>query len=78
VVIFSMMGSEVATIAAVETADPARNIVRAARTVTLRIMFFYHRLDRVILAILPWDRVVSGQSPFVAALSSSRCPARRR
>ncbi|NKJ44698.1 amino acid permease [Novosphingobium sp. SG720] len=74
VVIFSMMGSEVATIAAVETEDPARNIVRAARTVTLRIMFFYIGSIAVILAILPWDTVVSGQSPFVAALSIIKVP----
>lgn len=74
VVIFSMMGSEVATIAAVETEDPARNIVRAARTVTLRIMFFYIGSIGVILAILPWDAVVSGQSPFVAALSIIKVP----
>ncbi|GMM60199.1 amino acid permease [Novosphingobium pituita] len=74
VVIFSMMGSEVATIAAVETADPARNIVRAARTVTLRIMVFYLGSISVILAILPWDQVVSGQSPFVAALSLIKVP----
>jgi GABA permease len=74
VVIFSMMGSEVATIAAVETEDPARNIVRAARTVTLRIMFFYIGSIGVILAILPWTSVVPGQSPFVAMLSIIKVP----
>lgn len=74
VVIFSMMGSEVATIAAVETEDPARNIVRAARTVTLRIMFFYIGSLCVIMAILPWNDVVAGQSPFVAALSIIKVP----
>ena len=35
------MGSEVATIAAVETEHPAQNVVRAARTVTMRILVFY-------------------------------------
>ncbi len=73
-VIFSMMGSEVATIAAVETADPARNVVRAGRTVALRIMFFYIGSIAVILAILPWDQVVPGQSPFVAALGLIHVP----
>jgi len=73
-VIFSMMGSEVATIAAVETADPARNVVRAGRTVALRIMFFYIGSIAVIQAILPWDQVVPGKSPFVAALGLIHVP----
>lgn len=73
-VIFSMMGSEVATIAAVETEDPARNVVRSARTVALRIMFFYVGSIAVIQAILPWDQVVPGQSPFVAALGLIHVP----
>ena len=73
-VIFSMMGSEVATIAAVETEDPARNVVRAGRTVALRIMFFYIGSIAVIQAILPWDTVVPGESPFVAALGVIHVP----
>jgi GABA permease len=35
-----MMGSEVATIAAVESSRPAENIARAVRTVALRILIF--------------------------------------
>ena len=73
-VIFSMMGSEVATIAAVETEDPARNVVRAGRTVALRIMFFYIGSIAVIQAILPWDTVIPGKSPFVAALALIHVP----
>jgi len=73
-VIFSMMGSEVATIAAVETEDPARNVVRSARTVALRIMFFYLGSIAVIQAILPWDQVIPGKSPFVAALALIHVP----
>jgi L-asparagine transporter-like permease len=73
-VIFSMMGSEVATIAAVETEDPARNVVRSGRTVALRIMFFYIGSIAVIQAILPWDQVVPGKSPFVAALGLIHVP----
>jgi L-asparagine transporter-like permease len=73
-VIFSMMGSEVATIAAVETEDPARNVVRSGRTVALRIMFFYLGSIAVIQAILPWDQVVPGKSPFVAALGLIHVP----
>lgn len=74
VVIFSMMGSEVATIAAVETEDPAGNIVRAARTVTLRIMVFYIGSVAVIVSIAPWSAIVPGESPFVATLSRIAVP----
>jgi GABA permease len=69
VVIFSMMGSEVATIAAVETEDPAHNVVQASRTVTLRILFFYVGSIGVIVALLPWSSIVPGHSPFSATLS---------
>jgi L-asparagine transporter-like permease len=73
-VIFSMMGSEVATIAACETEDPATNVVRSARTVALRIMFFYIGSIAVILAILPWSSAVEGASPFIAALGLVHVP----
>jgi GABA permease len=68
IVIFSMMGSEVATIAAAESEDPASNVARAARTVAFRILAFYVLSALVIVAVLPWDGVVSGQSPFKAVL----------
>ncbi len=75
VVIFSMMGSEVATIAAAETEDPAGNVVRAGRTVSLRIMVFYVGAVGVIVSIVPWHRVVPGLSPFTQALSAIHVPA---
>jgi L-asparagine transporter-like permease len=68
VVIFSMMGSEVATIAAAESADPAENVARASRTVAARILLFYVASIVVITAIVPWDTLVVGLSPFKAAL----------
>lgn len=74
VVIFSMMGSEVATIAAVETENPAQNVVRAARTVTLRILFFYLGSIAVIVAIVPWDQVIQGSSPFASAMTIIHVP----
>src|SRR6476646_9642721 len=41
VVIFSMVGAEIATIAAAESEDPERAITKATRSVILRIMVFY-------------------------------------
>ncbi len=68
VVIFSMMGSEVATIAAAESADPANNVARAAKTVAFRILAFYVLSILVIVAILPWDGIAPGLSPFKTVL----------
>jgi GABA permease len=74
VVIFSMMGSEVATIAAVETEHPADNVVRAGRTVSLRILFFYVGSVAVIMSIVPWRKVVPGVSPFTQAMGMIHVP----
>jgi L-asparagine transporter-like permease len=74
VVIFSMMGSEVAAIAAAESADPAHNVARAARTVALRILVFYVLSILVIVAILPWDSITVGLSPFTPTLDRIGIP----
>jgi GABA permease len=74
VVIFSMMGSEVATIAAAETTDPARNVTRAARTVSLRILLFYVASIAIIVSLAPWDSVVPGDSPFTKTLEIMKIP----
>jgi gamma-aminobutyrate permease len=74
VVIFSMMGSEVATIAAAETTDPARNVTRAARTVSLRILVFYVASIAIIVSLAPWDSVVPGDSPFTRSLQIMGIP----
>ena len=68
VVFFSMGGSEIATVAAAESADPAANVARAVRSVALRIALFYVCSVTVIVAIVPWNTVVAGQSPFRTAL----------
>lgn len=73
-VIFSMMGSEVATIAAAESADPAGNVAKAARTVSLRILVFYVLSVVVITAIVPWNALVVGLSPFKAAMDAIGIP----
>lgn len=74
VVIFSMMGSEVATIAAAETADPAGNVARAGRTVSFRILIFYVLAIAVIVSILPWNGVAQGKSPFTQTLAAMHIP----
>lgn len=70
IVIFSMMGSEVATIAAVESTRPAENIARAVRTVALRILIFYVLSIAVVVTIVPWRTLPVGFSPFIVALNA--------
>jgi GABA permease len=74
VVIFSMAGSEIATIAAAESADPAGNVAKAVRSVALRIAVFYVCSVMVITAVAPWNTVVVGLSPFKTALDAIGIP----
>lgn len=73
-VFFSMAGSEIATIAAAESADPAANVAKAVRSVALRIAVFYVCSVMVITAIVPWNTVVVGLSPFKTALDTIGIP----
>jgi amino acid permease len=41
IVVFSMVGAEIATIAAAESPDPANAIIKATRSVIVRILLFY-------------------------------------
>jgi GABA permease len=73
-VYFSMMGSEIATIAAVESPDPARAVARMVSSVVGRILLFYLGSIAFIVCIVPWDKVPPGISPFVIALDSIKVP----
>lgn len=73
-VIFSMMGSEVAAIAAAESPDPANNVARASRSVALRILLFYVLSILVIVCVLPWDSIMPGASPFQRVLEAIGIP----
>lgn len=74
VVIFSMTGAEIATIAAAETADPKRAIRRATNTVVARIGIFFVGSVFLLGVILPWDSLEAGESPYVAALGQIGIP----
>jgi GABA permease len=74
VVIFSMVGAEVATIAAAETADPERAVRRATNTVVTRIAVFFVGSIFLLVVIVPWNSVAPGASPYVAALRQMGIP----
>jgi GABA permease len=68
VVIFSMVGAEVATIAAGETANPERAIQKATNAVAARIAIFFVGSVFLLVVLLPWNSLEVGASPYVAAL----------
>ncbi|PYD70868.1 amino acid permease [Komagataeibacter swingsii] len=73
-VLFTMIGSEIATVAAGESAEPARNVAHVTRSLGTRITLFYSLSIALILMIVPWTDIVSGHSPFVAAMQAMGIP----
>jgi GABA permease len=68
VVIFSMVGAEIVTVAAAESRDPELAVQRATRSVVARIAIFFVGSVFLLVVILPWNSVELGASPYVAAL----------
>ncbi|WP_029118176.1 amino acid permease [Mycobacterium sp. URHB0044] len=73
-VIFSMVGAEIATIAAAESADPERAVSKAANSVITRIAVFFVGSTFLLAVILPWNDERAGASPFVAAFTEMGIP----
>ncbi|QXH45099.1 amino acid permease [Pseudomonas xanthosomatis] len=74
VVIFSMTGVEVATLAAAESQDPSRNIRKAVNTVMVRILVFFVLATFFIVVAQPWTSLTPGKSPFVTTLEHIGIP----
>src|SRR3954454_19776477 len=73
-VIFSMVGAEIATIAAAESADPERAVSKAANSVITRIAVFFVGSTFLLAVILPWNDERAGASPFVSAFTKMGIP----
>ncbi|MET0701882.1 MAG: amino acid permease, partial [Mycobacterium sp.] len=73
-VIFSMVGAEIATIAAAESSDPEKAVAKAANSVILRILVFYVGAVLLLVTILPWNDDGVAASPFVAAFTEMGIP----
>jgi len=74
IVVFSMVGAEIATIAAAESAEPERGIARATNSVVLRISVFFVGSIFLLATILPWNSTKLGSSPYVAAMERMGVP----
>jgi L-asparagine transporter-like permease len=73
-IVFSMTGAEIATVVAAESSEPSRAIAAMTTSLILRILLFYVGSVLCILAVVPWPEIVSGASPFVAALERMDIP----
>lgn len=74
VVIFSMVGAEIVTVAAAESRDPQLAVQRATKSVVARIGIFFVGSVFLLVVILPWNSVEPGASPYVAALKHLGLP----
>jgi GABA permease len=73
-VFFAMTGAEITTVAAAESAQPGRAIAKMTTTVIWRILIFYVVSVFLIVSVVPWDTVRSGESPFTLALNTMHVP----
>ena len=73
--IFSLVGAEIATIAAAESEEPAKVISRMTVSVTVRILIFYILSIFLIVSVVPWTEIVPKVSPFAATLGYMGIPA---
>lgn len=73
-VMFSMLGAEIATVAAAESSEGPRAVGRIAASLVVRILLFYVGAVAVIMSVVPWTSIEVGTSPFVTALVAMQVP----
>ena len=69
-VFFALTGAEITTIAAAESAEPARAAAKMSTSVVVRILTFYVLSILLIVSVVPWNTVKVGDSPFAYALTT--------
>ncbi len=74
VVVFSMVGAEIATVAAAESHDPEKAIAKATQSVILRVATFFVGSIFLLAVIVPWNDNELGASPYVAAFKEMGIP----
>ncbi|MFF5531688.1 amino acid permease [Streptomyces cinerochromogenes] len=70
-VVFSFMGSEIATLAAGESENPQQAVTKSTNSIIWRIGVFYLGSILVVVSLLPWnDPSIAKDGSYVAALDS--------
>lgn len=70
IVMFAFGGIEIIGVTAGEAQNPKQVLPKAINSVPVRILLFYVLTLGVIMCILPWNRITSEVSPFVAIFDS--------
>jgi GABA permease len=74
-VIFAYVGTEIVTIAAAESADPVKSVVKATSSTVWRVIIFYVGSVTLLVMITPWDQIPTQTSPYAAAFGKMGIPA---
>jgi GABA permease len=73
-VIFSMVGPEIATIAAAESVNPEKSVAKAANSVIMRILVFFVGSAFLLVLVQPWNDKTLAASPYVSAIARMGIP----
>lgn len=72
--IFSYLSVEMIAVAAGEAENPEQAVRQAFRATIARLVVFYLLSLSLIIAIVPWDRIGAGNSPFVTVMQVLNIP----
>jgi L-asparagine transporter-like permease len=67
-IFFSLVGAEITTVAAAESKNPTKAIVRMGTSITWRILLFYVVSVFLIVSVVAWSSIRPGESPFTQVL----------
>jgi GABA permease len=67
-------GAEIVTIAAAETAEPAKAVAKATNSVITRVLLFYVGSILLVVCLVPWNSAAIA-TPYVSALNAIGIPA---
>lgn len=72
---FSLSGSEVAAIAAGESEDPEKNVIKAINAVVWRLMIFFVGSVSILVILIPWNETELLQFPYASVFHMAGIPA---
>jgi GABA permease len=67
-------GAEIVTVAAAESAEPAKAVARAMKSIVFRVLGFYIGSVFIVVAVLPWSSPDIAVSPYAAVLGALHVP----
>ena len=72
---FSLSGSEVAAIAAGESENPEKNVIRAINSVVWRLMLFFVGSVTILVMFIPWTDKELLKLPYASLFNMAGVPA---